>query len=138
MTPNIRMRAALCLALSLADAARARADDPPPRPALETPADADENPCVRHADLVDAWRAATRAVRAAERAVERLEAEPVTFTQGICSDAAWSAGRCRDSYYSRDRELEEARDRLDDAQARVTRVEESARTTGVPDRCLVE
>ena len=142
MTPNIRLRAALCLALSLVDVARAHADPPapppPPPPALQVPADADENPCARHADLVAAWRAATQAVKAAERALERLEAEPVMVSRGTCSDAAWAAGRCRDSYYSRDRELELARDRLEDAQTRVTQVEESARLAGVPDLCLVE
>lgn len=138
MTPNIRLRAALCLALSLADVLRARADEPKPPPALQAPADADENPCARHADTVAAWRAAMHAVKAAEREIARLEAEPVMVSQGTCSDAAWATGRCRDSYYSRDRELERARDRLEDAQTRVREVEESARVGGVPDRCLVE
>jgi hypothetical protein len=140
LTPNIRLRAALCLALSLVDVVRARADQPapPPPPGLQAPADADENPCARHADVVAAWRAATQAVKVAERALERLEAEPVMVSRGTCSDAAWAAGRCRDTYFSRDRELERARDRLEDAQTRVTQVEESARVAGVPDLCLVE
>jgi hypothetical protein len=138
LTPNIRLRAALCLALSLADVLRARADEPKPSPALQAPADDDENPCARFADQVASWRAATQAVKAAQRALDRLEAEPVMVSQGSCSDSAWAAGRCRDSYFSRERELERARDRLEDAQARVTQVEESARVAGVPQRCLVD
>ncbi|HTO09542.1 MAG TPA: hypothetical protein VMR86_21000 [Myxococcota bacterium] len=139
MTPNIRLRAALCLALSLADVLRARADEPAKPPAaLQTPDDGDQNPCARFADTVAAWQAAMQRVKVAKRELDRLEADPVMVSQGTCSDAAWSVGRCRDNYFNRDRALERARDRLDDAQTRVMQVEESARVAGVPQRCLVE
>jgi hypothetical protein len=142
LTPNIRLRAALCLALSLADVLRARADEPkPPPPAVPAPAapaDPDENPCARFATTVDAWRRATHKVEKAERAIARLDAEPVMVSRGTCSDAAWASGRCRDNYFDRDRELQLARDRLHDAKRRVMEIEDSARVAGVPDRCLVE
>jgi hypothetical protein len=137
LTPNIRLRAALCLALSLADLAKAHADEPVPARMAPVP-DSDENPCVTHAQLVDSWRVASRAARTAERVLERAEAQPVMASEGHCSDAAYAAGRCRDTYFSRDQEIEKARDALDDAQSRVTQVEDSARLAGVPDLCLVD
>jgi len=135
LSPNLRLRAALCLALSLMDLARARADEPVP---ASRAADADENPCVQHATAISAWRAASHEVKVAERALERLESEPVLASHGSCTEAALVSGRCRNDDYSRDQALEQARDRLEDAQQKVTQVEESARIAGVPDLCLVD
>jgi hypothetical protein len=135
LTPNLRLRAALCLALSLADLSRARAEEPVP---ASRAADADENPCVSHAAVISAWRSASHDVKVAERSLEKLEADPVSSSEGSCSAAAIAAGRCRHDYYNKDQALEDARDRLEDAQQKVTQVEESARTAGVPDLCLVQ
>jgi hypothetical protein len=120
---NIRVRAALCLALSLLNSAKARAD---------------ENPCTPHAATVASWLAATRDVRAAERAIAALEESPVLASHSSCSDAAYYERHCRDTTYSRDEELERARGRLAAAEEKVTAVEESARVAGVPMLCLVD
>ena len=139
MTPNIRLRAALCLALSLADVLRARAEEPkPPTAALQAPppAEDDQNPCLKYADTVAKWQEATHQVTVAKRELARLDANPVMVSESWCSgDASW---RCRDTYFSRERAMERAKDRLEDAQTRVRQLEESARVAGVPQKCLVE
>jgi hypothetical protein len=122
VSANIRIRAALCLALSLADTAKARADDP----------------CAQHAAVVATWRAAKSEVRAAERDIDALEADPVLASVSICSAGALASHRCRDSHFSREAELERARGRLAAAEERVASVEESARIAEVPMVCLVE
>src|SRR5882672_3302356 len=94
---NIRLRAALCLALSLVDTARARADEP--------------HSCAEHAPMVASWLTATHGVRAAERAIDELEADPVLAQHSSCTDAALYARRCSDSTYDREQALEQARAR---------------------------
>jgi hypothetical protein len=121
---NIRLRAALCLALSLANSAKAQVEE--------------RRPCAEHAATVASWIAATRAVRAAERAIDAIEADPVLAQHSSCSDAALYAGRCSDSTYSREQELERAQARLDAAEEHVADVEEAARIAGVPMVCLVD
>lgn len=123
MSANIRIRAALCLALSLADMANARTD---------------EDPCAKHAAVVATWRAAASEVRSAERAIEALEANPILASLSTCSSDAISARRCSDSHFSREEELERARGRLAEAEERVAAIEESARIAEVPMVCLVE
>ncbi len=143
MSANIRLRAALCLALSLANSAKARAGEPQPRPdtnatpAAEAPT-GDEEPCAQHAAVVAEWLAATRDVRAAERAIEAVEANPVLASRAICANEAIASGRCREVWYSREEELERAKGRLAAAEENVAAVEESARVAGVPMLCLVD
>jgi hypothetical protein len=145
VSANIRLRAALCLALSLVNSAKARADEPQPPPHTNAPPAAaalaparDEDPCAEHAKMVASWLAATRDVRAAERAIDAIEANPVLASREGCSGAAISAGRCSDLWYSREEELERAKGRLAAAEENVTSVEESARVAGVPMVCLVD
>lgn len=142
MFTNIRMRAALCLALALVNSEGTAQDvhrsaTPPPAPAAAAPAE-DERPCAKHAELASRWVAAKRRVAASERELATLEEDPVLAETTHCSRSVYSESRCRDRWYSRELELERARSRRDQAEAQLVDVEEEARVTGTPMACLVD
>ncbi len=88
--------------------------------------------------MLASWLTATHGVRAAERAIDALEADPVLAQHSSCTDAALYAGRCSDSTYDREQALEQARARLAAFEEQLAAVEEAARVAGVPMVCLVD
>ncbi|MFI5316837.1 MAG: hypothetical protein ACHQ6T_14145, partial [Myxococcota bacterium] len=107
---------------------------PPAAPAARVSA----NPCEPYRPWVDPWLDAKLALRSAEAAVERLEASPILGSRTGCSDSAIAAGRCSETWYSRDEALDRANEKRTLAEERLARAEESSRVAGVPMACLID